>query len=197
MPRDRQSLDDLVATMKRAAAVLRDADVPFMLGGGLAAWARGGPRTGNDVDFFIREEDAESALEALAQAGMRAERPPEEWLLKAYDGDVLVDLIYRPSGGPVDSEFFERADELEVVGHGLLVASIDDVFVSKVLALTEQEPDFGAVLALARALREQIDWESVRRRTSGSPFARAFFTLAEGLEIVEPESQVREPANAS
>jgi hypothetical protein len=188
MSSDPQTLEDLVATMKRAAAALRDADVPFMLGGGLAAWARGGPRTDNDVDLFIREEDAERALAALEEIGMRPERPPEEWLLKAFDGDVLVDLIYRPSGGPID--------ELEVLGHGLLVASIDDVFVSKLLAVTEQEPDFRAVLALARALREQIDWETVRGRTSDSPFARAFFTLAEGLEIVDPESAVREPAPA-
>jgi putative nucleotidyltransferase-like protein len=196
MSSDPQNLEDLVATMKRAAAALRDTDVPFMLGGGLAAWARGGPRTDNDVDLFIREEDAERALEALVEIGMRPERPPEEWLLKAFDGDVLVDLIYRPTGGPIDEEFFGRAGELEVLGHGLLVASIDDVFVSKLLAVTEQEPDFRAVLALARALREQIDWEAVRRRTSDSPFARAFFTLAEGLEIVEPQSPVPEPARA-
>jgi hypothetical protein len=121
---------------------------------------------------------------------MRTERPPEEWLLKAHDGDVLVDLIYRPSGGPIDAAFFGRASELEVLGHGLLVASIDDVFVSKLLALTEQEPDFRSVLELSRALREQIDWDSVRTRTVESPFARAFFTLAEGLDIVEPETAV-------
>ena len=182
--------------MKRAAAALRDADIPFMLGGGLAAWARGGPRSDNDVDFFVREDEAERALEALVESGMRAERPPEEWLLKAHDGDVLVDLIYRPSGGPIDSEFFARAEEREVLGHSVLVASIDDVFVSKLLALTEQEPDFQSVLELARALREQIDWESVRSRTRDSPFARAFFTLAEGLGIVAPVRPVREPAGA-
>ncbi|TML48861.1 MAG: nucleotidyltransferase family protein [Actinobacteria bacterium] len=196
MSSDRRDLEDLVSSMKRAAAALRDADIPFMLGGGLAAWARGGPRSDNDVDFFVREDEAERALEALVESGMRAERPPEEWLLKAHDGDVLVDLIYRPSGGPIDSEFFARAEELEVLGHSLLVASIDDVFVSKLLALTEQEPDFQSVLELARALREQIDWESVRSRTRDSPFARAFFTLAEGLGIVAPVRPVREPAGA-
>src|SRR5215471_15195477 len=73
----------------RAAAALREAEVPFMLGGGLAAWARGGPRTDNDVDLFIREQDAERALAALAAVGMRPERPPEEWLLKANEGDVV------------------------------------------------------------------------------------------------------------
>jgi hypothetical protein len=187
---DRQEIEALVATMKRAAAALRDADVPFMLGGGLAAWARGGPRTDHDVDFFVREDDAERGLEALEEAGMKPERPPEDWLLKAHDGDVLVDLIFRPSGGPVDEAFFKRATELEVLGHTLPVASINDVFTTKLLALTEQEPDFRQVLELARALREQIDWDYVRERSNGSPFARAFFTLSEGLGIVEPAAVV-------
>jgi hypothetical protein len=183
---DRQEIEVLVATMKKAAAALRDAGIPFMLGGGLAAWARGGPRTDHDVDFLVREDDAVRGLDALAAGGMEPERPPESWLLKAHDGDVLVDLIFRPAGGPVDKAFFERATELEVLGHSLLVASIDDVFVTKLLALTEQEPDFRQVLEFARALREQIDWDFVRERSNGSPFARAFFTLAEGLGIVGP-----------
>jgi len=182
-----KEIGELVDTMKRAAAALRGAGIPFMLGGGLAAWARGGPATDHDVDFFVRESDAEAALEALVAAGMRAERPPEEWLFKAYDGDVLVDLIFRPSGGAVASEHFERATSMEVLGQTLLVAAVDDVLVTKLLALTEQEPDFQSVLALARALREQIDWSYVRERSSTSPFGRAFFTLAEGLGIVEPE----------
>lgn len=179
-------LSELVDTMKRAAAALRDAGIPFMLGGGLAAWARGGPPTDHDVDFFVQEEDAQRALDALVEAGLRAERPPEEWLLKAYDGDVLVDLIFRPSGGAVGPAHFDRATELEVLGQRLPVASVDDVLVTKLLALTEQEPDFQAVLALARALREQIDWQRVRAESSGSPFGRAFFTLVEGLGIVGP-----------
>jgi hypothetical protein len=45
------------------------------------------------------------------------------------------------------------------------------------------------VLELARSLREQIGWESVRERTAASPFARAFFTLIEELGIVEPAAQ--------
>ena len=28
------------------------------------------------------------------EAGLRAEDPPEEWLVKAWDGDTLVDLIF-------------------------------------------------------------------------------------------------------
>jgi hypothetical protein len=129
--------------------------------------------------------DADRALQALVDAGMQAEQPPEEWLYKAYDGDVLVDLVFRPSGGPITDEHFSRATPLEVHALTMLVASIDDVLVTKLLALNEQEPDFRPVLEVARALREQIDWEFVEERSRSSPFARAFFTLIEGLGIVQ------------
>lgn len=177
------NLQSLLVTMKRAAAALRRAEVEFMLGGGLAIWARGGPPTDHDVDFFLRERDADRALDALQEAGLRTERPPEHWLYKAWEGTNLVDLVFRPAGGPVDDEHFERASELEVNAQCMLVVSADDVLVTKLLALNEQEPDFRDVLAVARALREQISWDDVARRTSASPFARAFVTLADGLGI--------------
>ena len=180
-----ENLDSLLATMKRAGAVLRENDVDYILGGGLAIWARGGPPTDHDVDFLLREEDADRALEVLRDAGFRPERPPEHWLYKAWEGENLVDLVFHPAGGRVGDEHFARATEMEVSAHRTLVASIDDVLVAKLLAMNEQEPDFRAVLEISRALREQVNWRSVARRTKSSPFARAFFALAEGLEIVD------------
>ena len=50
----------------------------------------------------------------------------------------------------------------------------------------EHELDYESVLKITRAVREQIDWDDVRERKKESPFARAFLTLAEGLELVEP-----------
>jgi len=181
---DEEEFERLVETTRKAGAVLRDADVPFALGGGLAAWVRGGPKTEHDIDFFVKPEDAERALAALAEAGFRPERPVEEWLLKAYDGDLLVDLIFNPASGPVDDELLGRADELEVAAVTMPVASLDDVMVTKLLALNEQESDFGGCLEIARSLREQIDWGRVRERTADAPFAAAFFTLVEELGVV-------------
>ena len=182
------SFDELVESMKVASAALRDADIPHLLGGGLAGWARGGPPTEHDVDFFVREEDAERALEALVEAGLQPERPPEGWLLKAYHEGTLIDLIFHPSGGPIGDEHFARAEELEVAAQHVTVASLDDVMTTKLLSLTEQDPDFASVLEFARSLREQIDWNVVRGRTAESPFACAFFTLVEELGIVEPQN---------
>ena len=186
MPSDRP-MDDFVATLKRVAAILRDEEIPFALGGGLAAWARGGPETDHDVDFFVKPEDAARAQEALVhRGGMRAERPPEDWLLKVWDDDVLVDLVFCPSGGPVTDAWIARADECELMAMRLTILSLEDVMTTKLLALKEQEPDFGSVLKIARTLREQIPWERVRERTEASPWAKAFFTLVEELGIVEP-----------
>ncbi|MGH2999531.1 MAG: nucleotidyltransferase, partial [Gaiellaceae bacterium] len=169
-----------------AVAVLQARDIPFVLGGGLAAWARGGPRSEHDVDLLIREQDAEEALAAYEEAGMRVECPPEGWLMKAWHPNgTLIDLIYAPAGGPITDDTLERAPEIEVMALRLRVSSLEDLFMTKLLALNEQEPDFGGVLELARALREQVDWDDVRVRTDSSPFARAFFTLVEGLGVVE------------
>ena len=179
----------ILRTLKTAAGALRDADVPFLLGGGLAVWARGGAKTEHDVDFFVKREDAERAQQALVAAGMKAEDPPEGWLLKAWNGDVLVDLIFDPRGGPIDDDWFERADELDVYAVTMLVASLDDVLATKLLALTEQNLDYSSVLETARAVREQLDWNEIRSRCEGSPFAKAFLVLVEELGVAPAASR--------
>jgi hypothetical protein len=176
--------EELLGSMKTAAGALRDAEIPFALGGGLAVWARGGPKTEHDVDFFVKPEDAERAQRALEEKGMRPEWPPEGWLLKAWDGDILIDLIYEPMGGPVDDAWLKRAQEMDVYAVKMPVASLEDVMVTKLLALNEQRLDYSSVLETARAVREQLDWDDVRHRTEGSAFAKAFMTLIEELDVV-------------
>src|SRR5436305_12564592 len=102
----------MLPSLKKAAAALRDAGIPYLLAGGVATWARGGPETDHDLDFLVKPEDAEHAVEVLVEAGMRRERPPEESPHKGGDGDVLIDLIVEPAGPEVTDEAIERGDEL-------------------------------------------------------------------------------------
>ena len=189
------TFDEMLDAMKAAAGALQHREIPFVLAGGLAAWARGGPKSEHDVDFIVKPEDADAAIEAMKDAGLRTERPPEGWLYKAWhENGTLVDVIFAPSGGPISDETIERAPVLEVASLRVHVFTLEDVMTTKLLALTEQEPDFGQLLSYARALREQIDWNEVRARTEASPFARAFFTLVEALGVVDParsEEQAR------
>jgi hypothetical protein len=181
---DEQPFSDLEASLKRSAAALRRADVPFLLGGSLASWARGGPETRHDLDLMIRPEDLERAVAALKDEGMRFEDPPEEWLVKAWDGDTLIDLIHAPKGIPMDDEAMSRGQVLSVLGMEMRVMALEDVLVTKLMALSEHALRYESLLAIARALREQIDWDDVRTRTSESPFARAYFVMLEGLGVV-------------
>jgi predicted nucleotidyltransferase len=176
---------DLVETLKNTASLLHEAEIPFLLGGGLACWARGGPETEHDLDLMVKPEDADRLLQTLGDAGLRTEKPPEGWLYKAWDDEVMIDIIFAPKGGEIDDEVFARAEELEVSAVAMKVMALEDVMVTKLLALGEHEVDYEDVLEIARSLREQIDWDDVRARASESPYARAFFFLAEELGVID------------
>jgi hypothetical protein len=175
--------EELTESLKRSVAALEEQGIPYLLGGGLGCWARGGPPSSNDIDLMVKPEDAERAQEALAEAGMKPETPPEQWLRKAWDGDILVDLIYEPSGMRIDDEAIARGEELSVTAMQVRVMDLDDILTTKLLALDEHSADYRDLILITRSLREQIDWPKLRDRTAHSPFAAAFFTLAEGLEI--------------
>src|SRR3954451_3373113 len=179
--------------LKRSAAALRTAGIPFLLGGSLASWARGGPETHHDLDLVIKPENTDAALQALVAAGLRADDPPEEWLVKAWDGDTLVDLIFSPKGMRVDDHLIERGEVMSVLGMEMRVMALEDVLVTKLMALSEHSLRYESLLPIARALREQVNWADVRTRTAESTWARAFFVMLEGLGIL-PEAR---PATGS
>ncbi|HNA45479.1 MAG TPA: nucleotidyltransferase [Solirubrobacterales bacterium] len=180
---DPDKTEILTASLKSAAAIMEHESIPYLLGGGLGTWAHGGPPSSNDIDLMVRPADAERAIQAFADAGLRTERPPEQWLVKAWDGDVLIDLIFEPAGMRITEQVIERAEELNVGGMVVPVMCIDDILTTKLLAMDEHAADFLTLIQIARALREQIDWPSLVERTSSSPFARAFFVLVDGLGI--------------
>ena len=179
-------IDALVETAKRAIAALEADEVPYLLGGGLGCWALGGPPSSNDVDLMLRHDDAERALTALEAAGFRGERPPEQWLLKAWEEEVLIDLIFEPSGLEISDAVLARGTTVGIGGMDVRVMDLDDIFVTKLMSIDEHACDYEGHLAIARSLREKLDWARLREETAESPFAAAFFTLADGLGISIP-----------
>ncbi|HWC27877.1 MAG TPA: nucleotidyltransferase [Solirubrobacteraceae bacterium] len=190
---DDERFGPILATLRRTVALLREADIPFVVGGSLAAWARGGPDVTNDLDIMVRPTDAERVLELLAQDGMTPENPPEEWLLKAWDGDVLIDIIFCTIEGEVTDEVIARGEELRVTSVAMNVMRLEDMFALRLQTLDEHHLEYTGLLKMARALREQVDWDAVRARVRHTPYGRAFFTMLEGLGVVEP-AECDEPA---
>lgn len=175
--------EPLLQTLKKSVAALDAARVPYLLGGGVGCWVRGGPQSTNDVDLMVQRGDAERALRALAEAGMQPEDPPEQWLLKAWDGDVLVDVIFGPIGLELTDEVMARGEDLNFGGMRVRAMALEDILTTKLMAIDEHNLDYGQLLQIARALREQIDWRALWERTSSHPYAKAFLVLAEELGI--------------
>lgn len=182
---------NLLKTLKRVAATLKQADVPFVLGGSFAVYAHGGHSGDHDVDFLIKEQDVDRSLEALVAAGFTAERPPEDWLVKVYDEQgLMVDLIHRPIETPVTDETLSGGVIRPVDALQLPCLSATQLMVHKLLSYSQHYCDFARGLPLARSLREQIDWDQVRKETAASPYAEAFLVLLDRLEVVPLKTEL-------
>src|ERR1700760_1791883 len=106
--------EGLAGTLKRGAATLKAADLPFALGGSFAVYAHGGHSSDHDVDFLIRERDKDQVLSELAAVGFEVVQPPGDGLVKVFDEDRMVDLIFRPVESPVTEETLRDTDLLPV-----------------------------------------------------------------------------------
>jgi hypothetical protein len=185
---------DLREALKTVAVALKATGRPFALIGGYGVWARGGPEPNHDADFLIAREDAEEVAHELADQGLQVVQPPEDWLFKVYVDDALVDVIFRPAGTYATRSVVERATTLRVLSIEMPVMPATDLLVHRLNALSEHYCDFGVHIPVARALREQVDWDVVREQTAPNPFSAALIFLLERLEIIEPPQGVSRPA---
>lgn len=182
------SQQDLREALKRAGSALKADGPPFALAGSYALWVHGGPEPFHDVDFVVAEEDVEAAAITLSKAGFDIRRPPEDWLFKAalaVNGPVLVDVLHQINRVPVDSSLIESAEYHDVLAIEMPVLTPTEVITQKLRSLHEHHCDFATLLPVVRAVREQLDWPSVRRTTSQNPFATAFLTVCDSLGISE------------
>lgn len=178
--------ENMREALKRVAVALKQSGIPFALIGGYAVWARGGPEPDHDVDFMVADEDNAKAATYLADEGFQVVQPPEDWLFKVFTDGAMVDIIYRDSGSPATREVVEDADQIEVLSVEMPVLSGTELMVQKLNAMDERSCDLTRLLPVARALREQVDWDRVRHETDGHVFAEAFLFLLQRLDIIEP-----------
>jgi hypothetical protein len=180
-PSDRDEIRDL---LKRTAVALKEGDVPFALCGGYAAWVRGAPEPDHDADFLVPMAESERAAKVLADAGLEVQDPPEDWLIKVVSGASFVDVLWRTCGHPVESDLIDRAEDRAVLSVHMPVLAATDIVVTKLMALDEHYCDFARMLPVVRALREQVDWETVQREVVGNDFAVVFLDLLDRLGVV-------------
>ena len=188
LPQDRSRA--ILEAAKRVGALLKSEGHAFALAGSVAVYAHGGSENlQHDADFCVRPDDAEAVADTLREAGLRVYRPPEDWLMKAKCFDQDIDVIFELAHRPVTTDMLARAQELSVASVRMPVLSPTDLLWSLVAAFSEHHCDFGAVLPVARALREKVDWERVRQDCGDEPMPAAFFFLLERLNVIAPHKE--------
>ena len=179
---------ELRDALKHSAAALKADGVPFALGGGYALWVHGAPEPGHDVAVGGAAAAGRAAATSGGGGGFRVERPPEDWLFKAWWGESLVDVLHKLRGITVVPELVASATETEVLGLRMPVLPPTPIMVAKLHSLAENYSDFGALLPAFRAVREQLDWPLLTGEVAGRPFAEAFLFLLRRLDIAPPEA---------
>ncbi len=161
---------ETLAVYRRAMTALREAGVPFLVGGAYAFGRYTGiVRHTKDFDVFVRPADLTPALAALAGAGFQTEVPFPHWLGKGYAGDDFVDVIFSSGNGiaRVDELWFEHAVEGEVLGEPVLLCPAEEMLWSKAFIMERERFDGGDVAHLLLARAGELDWRRLLTRFAG------------------------------
>jgi predicted nucleotidyltransferase len=187
--------EDFHQTLDEAISAMRDAEVPFLIIGGIASAVMGRDRGTPDVDLFVRPEDARRALGALEATGFETKVAFPHWLYKGFKRDVLVDVIFRSSKDVLlDDEMLRRAQEREFRGHVLPIAPPEDLLIMKAVAADEDTPRYwyDALGIIAHA--DGLDWDYLVRRGRQHGVRRILSLLvyAQSNDLVVPAGPISE-----
>jgi predicted nucleotidyltransferase len=183
---------DFGRTLLDAVSALDDAGVAYLLIGGLASSLLGRPRTTEDVDLFVKAEEADRALDALAGVGLEVERTNPDWIYKARREGIDFDVIFWLKGGiTLTDELLGRAATTAMDGRAVRLMSPEDLVVVKAIVHDEQSPrhwhDALGILASSR-----IDWDYlVLRSRHGARRVLSLLLYAQSDDLVVPDHAIR------
>lgn len=186
--------EDLFLDVLDASTAALDASaVPYAILGGIASSALGRYRWTHDVDVFVRVEDADLALAALAAVGFSIQRTNPHWLYKALRDEVLVDILFRAQGDlTYDADMIARTRRVEFKGRRVRVLAPEDLLVIKAVVHDEQTPrHWYDALGLIKA--QEMDWEYLVQRARVSPRrVLSLLLYAQSEDHLVPDHAVRD-----
>jgi predicted nucleotidyltransferase len=148
-----------------ALDALEEAQVSYALIGGIAATGLGRPRSTQDIDVFVRPEDAEAVIGILRGKGFETEFTNPTWLFKAFKDGVLVDVIFRSEGGfYFDDEMRQRTLNVNFHGRQVRIVSPEDFVLIKCAVHSEEGPHHWHD-ALSVLSHSKLDWNYLLHRS--------------------------------
>lgn len=186
--------DAFLAVLDETVAAMDEAEIPYVLMGGIASATVGRPRWTHDIDLFVTPHDARRVLQALEAKGFGTEETYADWLYKAFKGEQLVDIIFKSTGDVyLDEEMLERACHRPFKGREVRVIPSEDLIVIKALVHNEHMPrHWHDALALI-ANNDDLDWDYLLKRArKGARRVLSLLLYAQSNDLVVPTSAVRE-----
>jgi hypothetical protein len=153
-----------IEVYRHAMRALRQAGVPFLIGGAYAFVRYTGiERHTKDFDIFIKPGDLDVALEVLARAGFRTEIWASVWLAKAIEDslpDTFIDVIYGSGNGiaTVDDEWFAHAVPDTVLGMDVQLIPAEEMIWSKAFVQERERYDGADVLHIFLRCSDSLNW---------------------------------------
>lgn len=172
---------------------LEEKKVDYVLIGGIAASTLGRPRPTQDIDLFVRPEDADAILEVLKEYGFETDRFNPNWIFKAFKDGVLIDVIFQSEGGfYFDEEMKNHAVMINYHGRQVRVVSPEDFVLIK-CAVHSEEGHHHWHDALAVLSHAKLDWDYLIHRSRKAPRRlMALLLYAQSSDIWIPNGPVQQ-----
>ena len=184
-------LDVFLDVLGRTRDALDD-KVDWALIGGVACAIYGRPRWSYDIDVFVGEPDALTALDRLADGGFATQELDPTWIYKAIDRGVLVDVIFKTAGDIyLDDDMVEHIRRVRFHGVDVAAAAPEDLVVIKAIVNKEARPRHWYD-ALAIIARNELDWEYLEHRARhGVRRVASLLVYAQSLDLPVPAAPIR------
>jgi predicted nucleotidyltransferase len=183
---------DVQLALADAVGAIEEKGVPYLLIGGLGSTTFGRPRLTDDVDLFVRVDDARRVLDILDAAGFETDETELGWLHKAFRYGVLIDVIFRSAGDVLlDDEMLQRGRRRTYEGTDALMMCPEDLVVIKAMAASE-ETIHHWYDALGLIAMSGIDWDYLLRRAvrSGPRRLLSLLLYAESNDLPVPAAVI-------
>jgi predicted nucleotidyltransferase len=182
------SEEDIERTLADVVRAVEAKGLPYLLMGGAGTVTFGRSRATNDIDLFVRADDAGRVLEVLAGAGFETSETDLAWLHKAFRHGVLVDVIYRSAGEIfLDDEMLRRGRRRSYRGTEATIMCPEDLIVIKAIAASEEATRhwYDALSLIASC---ELDWGYIveRARSSGPRRVLSLLLYGESNDLAVP-----------
>ena len=148
----------------RVIAACHDRNIPFAIGGALAALTyAGGWRNTKDLDIYALKQDRDTLIEILSSLGFEdyfSVLPYDRrWIYRAHQGDIIVDVIWAMANqrAQVDLAWL-RGPEIEVDGERIRLLAPEYSLWSKLYVLQRDRCDWPDCMNILYGVGPEINW---------------------------------------